>query len=39
MWVAVGTGTNSIAYSTDGKNWTGLGNIFSERFLGLVQNG
>ena len=31
MWVAVGTGTNSIAYSTDGKNWTGLGNtIFGE---------
>lgn len=24
-WVAVGQGTNSIAYSADGVNWTGLG--------------
>jgi hypothetical protein len=24
MWVAVGTGTNSIAYSNDGINWTGV---------------
>jgi len=23
--VAVGTGTNTIAYSSDGINWTGLG--------------
>jgi len=28
MWVAVGSGTNTIAYSSDGINWTGLGNIF-----------
>ena len=25
MWVAVGTGQNSIAWSYDGKNWNGLG--------------
>ena len=26
MWVAGGRGTNSIAYSTDGISWTGIGN-------------
>jgi hypothetical protein len=26
MWVAVGSGTNSIAYSYDGITWIGLGN-------------
>lgn len=26
IWVAVGDGTNTIAYSYDGKKWTGLGN-------------
>ena len=31
MWVVVGGGTNSIAYSNDGKIWMPLGNtIFSE---------
>jgi hypothetical protein len=25
VWVAVGDGTNSIAYSYDGRSWTGLG--------------
>jgi len=25
MWVAVGQGTNAIAYSTNGTQWTGLG--------------
>jgi hypothetical protein len=30
MWVATGSGTNSLAYSYDGINWTGLGTgIFS----------
>jgi hypothetical protein len=31
-WVAVGGGDNTIAYSADGKNWTGIGaSIFTER--------
>ena len=25
MWVAVGQGTDTIAYSSDGITWTGLG--------------
>jgi hypothetical protein len=28
MWIAVGSGTNSIAYSYDGITWTGLGTSF-----------
>jgi hypothetical protein len=33
LWVAVGNGVNSIAYSNDGINWYGLGNsIFSFGF-------
>jgi hypothetical protein len=45
MWVAVGvvgtnSGTNSIAYSYDGDNWTGLGkNIFSTEGNSLAWNG
>jgi len=41
MWVAVGTGpNNSIAYSSDGINWTGLGStIFSDGGNGVVWNG
>ena len=33
MWVAVGEGTNAIAYSTDGISWTGLGtSIFTNAY-------
>ncbi len=32
IWVAVGEGTNTVAYSTNGMAWTGLGtSIFSTR--------
>ena len=32
IWVAVGEGTNTVAYSTNGMSWTGLGtSIFSTR--------
>lgn len=34
-WVAVGDGDNSIAYSMDGKNWTGLGKDIFETGLGV----
>jgi len=37
MWVAVGTGTNTIAYSYNGINWVGLGNtIFSQAGLSVT---
>jgi len=40
MWVAVGSGTNTIAYSYDGINWTGLGNkIFSSQGNDVKWNG
>ena len=40
MWVAVGQGTNTIAYSYDGINWTGLGStIFSLYGTGIAWNG
>ena len=40
-WVAVGNGTNSIAYSNDGITWTGvtLKNIFSTIGFGVAWNG
>ena len=39
IWVAVGQGTNSIAYSYDGINWSGLGNtIFTTRGWGVACN-
>ena len=38
-WVAVGQGPNSIAYSNDGINWTGIGNsIFSNNGFGVAGN-
>jgi hypothetical protein len=38
--VAVGQGTNSIAYSTDGERWSGLGtSIFSTLGAGVAWNG
>jgi hypothetical protein len=38
--VAVGAGTNTIAYSNDGINWTGLGiSIFSDYGVGVAWNG
>jgi hypothetical protein len=37
QWIAVGQGTNSIAYSADGINWTGLGTgTFSTYGLGVA---
>jgi len=40
MWVAVGAGTNSIAYSYDGITWIGLGiGIFSTSGNGIAWNG
>jgi hypothetical protein len=41
MWVAVGSGaTNTIAYSTDGTIWTGLGkDIFTGDAKGVAWNG
>ncbi len=40
FWVAAGQGTNSLAYSTDGINWTGLGtSIFSIEGRGVAWNG
>ncbi|MCX5677846.1 MAG: hypothetical protein NTY76_01930, partial [Candidatus Omnitrophica bacterium] len=40
MWVAVGNGTNSIAYSSDGIAWVGLGSsIFSTYGYGVCWNG
>ena len=39
-WVAVGNGDNTIAYSSDGITWTGLGNsIFSDTGRGVAWNG
>jgi hypothetical protein len=39
-WVAVGQGTNSIAYSADGITWTGLGTgTFSTYGVGVAWNG
>jgi hypothetical protein len=40
-WVAVGYGTNSIAYSTDGITWTGVTgrSIFSNYGNGVASNG
>jgi hypothetical protein len=40
MWVVVGNGTNTIAYSYDGITWTGLGiDIFSVQGNGVAWNG
>ena len=40
IWMAVGAGTNSIAYSYDGITWIGLGTgIFSTSGNGIAWNG
>ncbi|AET72951.1 hypothetical protein PGAG_00061 [Phaeocystis globosa virus 12T] len=39
MWVAVGEGTNTIAYSIDGKSWTAGGSPFSVKGNDVVWNG
>ena len=39
MWVVVGGGTNSIAHSNDGKNWTGLGIIMFGEGKGVSWTG
>lgn len=39
MWVAVGEGTNTIAYSINGITWTGLGtSLFSLKGTNIVWN-
>lgn len=39
MWVAVGEGTNTIAYSTNGITWTGLGTtLFSVKGTNVTWN-
>ena len=38
-WVAVGIGTNTIAYSSNGITWTGIGtSIFSANGFGVAWN-
>ncbi len=40
MWIAGGQGTNSIAFSTTGNAWVGLGNtIFSTSGNGIIWTG
>ena len=40
IWVAVGLGSNTIAWSKNGINWTGLGNsIFTKEGTKLSWNG
>ena len=40
MWIAVGTGSNTMAYSYDGIHWTGLGtSTFSTSGNGIAWNG
>jgi len=39
LWVSVGGGTNTLGYSTDGFNWTGLGKtVFAPEGDGVVYN-
>ena len=39
-FIAVGEGTNTIAYSDDGMNWVGLGNsVFSTAGYAIIWNG
>ena len=40
MWVSCGAGTNTLAYSTDGIKWTGLGtSVFYNRGFKVAWNG
>jgi hypothetical protein len=39
LWIATGNGTNSLAYSSDGINWTGLGNSIFAQGRGISWNG
>lgn len=39
LWVAIGSGTNTMAYSSDGQNWTGLGSSIFAQGRGLAYNG
>lgn len=39
LWVALGNGTNTIAYSSDGQNWNGLGSIIFAQGRGVAWNG
>jgi hypothetical protein len=38
MWVAVGEGTNKIAYSSDGITWTGVGQTIFNFGRGVASN-
>lgn len=39
LWLAAGEGTNSLAYSSDGVNWTGLGTSIFTTGRSLAWNG
>jgi len=39
MWVATGSGTNTLAYSADGINWTAVGSIFTTAGNSVTWNG
>ena len=41
LWIAGGSGltSNTLAYSSDGINWTGLGNSIFEDCFGIAWNG
>jgi hypothetical protein len=39
LWVAIGSGTNTMAYSSDGIQWTGLGSSIFVQGRGLSYNG
>ena len=39
MWVATGTGTNTLAYSGDGINWTPVASIFTTAGNSVTWNG
>jgi hypothetical protein len=39
LWVALGSGINTMAYSSDGINWNGLGNILFTEGRSLGYNG
>jgi hypothetical protein len=39
MWMACGKGINSLAWSTDGLNWNGLGNVVFDYCKSVAWNG
>ena len=39
LWIAVGYGTNKLAYSPDGLVWTGVSSVFTSSGNGVAWNG